>query len=421
MKPLGWRNVLNGVILVFILFIVPSIMVGVGFELKNSDNFVPEVRISLSGVDLETIKTGSKENIYKGNSLELVEQGKELEFDNIEVKGRGNATWAQIKKPLQIKFGRKVNLLGLGERKKWILLANYLDDTNLRTDAAFYVEKMLGEKYPYEGKFVNLYVDDAYEGLFYLTRGIEIGKGAVDLKNPLGVLVELDNIYGRLEERYYLTENKETLTVKDLVNTDREDEAMQDFLGAFNEMELAIREGNFNRLAAIADIDSFVKYFLLEELISNPDAYFTSQYFYKDGPNDKIHAGPGWDFDASFNGWGTFLPDAPHTRREVYDEYLEDQYGEWSRLFARLIMMPEFQEVAGKIFEKKLLGKKEELISHIKRTANEIEEAAYWNNRKWGRRDFRESVDEVLEWVNLRYDYFEKQYSEYFVKSDSML
>ena len=47
----------------------------------------------------------------------------------IKIRGRGNSTWKQPKKPFQIKFDKKVSFFDMKEDKKWVLLANYLDKT----------------------------------------------------------------------------------------------------------------------------------------------------------------------------------------------------------------------------------------------------------------------------------------------------
>lgn len=46
-------------------------------------------------------------------------------------------------------------------------------------------------------------------------------------------------------------------------------------------------------------MDSFIKYYFVFEVTENPEIVASSVYFYKDGPDDKIHAGPVWDFDSA--------------------------------------------------------------------------------------------------------------------------
>ena len=206
MKDWNWSGILVSIFLIGIIFVLPAIMVSEGIKIgkERKDTGLAKIEVFLDNVTLGEIYENDKEIKYLGNRVMVLDGGETEKYSNVEIKGRGNATWTQVKKPLQLKFDQKIDLLGLGMRRKWILLANYIDPTNLRTDASFYLERMVGEKYAYNGKFVELYIDGVYEGLYYLTRAIEIGKNSVQLKDPLGVLVELDNVYGEAE-KYYKT------------------------------------------------------------------------------------------------------------------------------------------------------------------------------------------------------------------------
>lgn len=378
------------------------------------NNEIPRMEIDLNGVALEEIYENGKNIKYLGNNVIFADGDKKEVYEDVEVKGRGNATWAQIKKPLQIKFRQKVDLLGLGSRKKWILLANYMDWTNLRTDTAFYIEKMVGEKYAYQGDFVELFVDDDYQGLYYLTRGIEVGKNAVDLRDPYGVLVELDNVYGQAEELYYVTGNGEHLTVKDVVNEDNIATAMEDFVANFNALEEAIKNHDYDAIRELIDVKSFAEYYLIEELTLNMDAYFTSQYFYKDGLNDKIHAGPAWDFDMSFNNYRRGQDNDPvmSFAPVIETEYLpsDKQYLQWSRLFARLIDIPEFRAEVDRVFNDRLAGRKDELLWHVFTQAARIYDAAMRDGEKWEKDGYVTDVKKMLQWLSARYDYMEQEY-----------
>ena len=372
---------------------------------------VPELRLILNDVTLDEIKENDKEIKYFGNKVTLGD----LAFDDVEVKGRGNATWSQEKKPYQLKLPQKTDLLGLGKMRKWILISGYWDNTDLRTDTAFYLAKMVGEKFAHSGEFVELYVNDEYEGLYYLTQGIVVGKNAVDLKDPLGVLVELDNIYGEKEDLFFVSGNGERLTVKDMVAEDNLGLAMADFMENFNALEAAVQAKDYAKITETIDVKSFAEYYLISEFTVNPDAYFTSQYFYKDGPEDKIHAGPAWDFDVAFNNtlvrdW--FAADGDMTRHVMKDyfESPDEQYSQWSRLFARLIDLPEFREEVNRVFQEQLSGRKNELLTHFWQRAAKIYNAAMRDSEKWEKEDFVRSVKELLEWLSGRYDHFEMEY-----------
>lgn len=413
MKDWNWKNILVSGFLVVTLLVIPGVMVGVGYDIgsEGKKQDLPKIEITLNDITIEDLFENSKEIKYQNNTLKLVNDDAVQAFTDVEIKGRGNATWGQAKKPLQFKLAQKADLLGLGKRRKWILLANTVDVTNLRTDTAFYIEGMVDEKYAYKGRFVDVYVDGDYLGLYYLTRGIEIGKNAVDLKDPLGVLVELDNIYCQIEVKCYTTGNGESMTVKDAAVEENTQLAMSDFLSAFNKLEVAIKNNDYREVARLVDVESFARYYLISELTANTDAYFTSHYFHKDGPGDKIHAGPAWDFDISLNYGGNVMPN-----EKIIDwipvDYLEPekQYWEWSRFFARLVKMPEFRQKVNEMFVRELSGRKDELIEHIEAQAELIRKSALKDGAKWSKENFDGEVTRLVEWLGQRYDYFEKEF-----------
>lgn len=426
---------------------------------KYPDRGVARINIELNGVSLDEIKGGSKEEKYEGNKVtiigedeqqdeELLKDGKKekvrkneqvvgerdgvWEFGDVRIKGRGNGTWGPEKKPFQIKFKDKVDLFGLGKARKWVLLTNGADATNLRTDVAFYLERILGMEYAFDGEFVELYIDGEYEGLYYLTHAVEVGKSSVDLKDPMGILMELDNLYGWGEE-YYETRNGDKMVVKGVVDKENTEAAVKGFLGDYNRFEKAVDKGDYEEICRLVDVDSFAKYYLLSEFSVNPDAYWTSFFMYKDGDDDKIHAGPGWDFDLAFSNkeWGNWMgeefysPTKTMVRKselmpkELYEEMgLTDDDGmdwhEWSLLLSQimfnLMKVPEFQEEVGRAYTEKMQGRENDLLKKIDRRVDEIKSAVEADGERWWNKDFWRNTDAMKEWISERYDYFDKTY-----------
>ena len=396
---------------------------------KYEHRGLPIIEISLNDITLDEIDSGEKETEYKDNKLKLFKNGSISEFDDVTIRGRGNGTWLQDKKPYRIKFKDKVNLFGMGKAKKWNLLANAVDDTFLRNDIAFYMAKMLKMQYGFDGRFVELYIDGDYRGLYYLTHVVEISKTVVNLKDPNGILVELDNFYGNMGE-YYKSLNGEYLVIKDLVNKDNEKQAMKVFLECFNKLEKAIKEKDFETINDLIDVESFAEYYLLSEFSVNPDAYWTSFYLYKDGINDRIHAGPGWDFDLAFGNrrWGNWLGERVYSptekmvrkqefrEREFFDAAGIEKGYERSLVISRLVFdlmdITEFEDVVKNVYQERLSAKKEVLISHIIQRINEIYSVAILDDKIWAKKSFEDETEKLIDWIKERYDYFEKEYGE---------
>ena len=379
---------------------------GVEKQMPQEDEVLPRIEISLWEISLEELNAGSKEEKYPGNTVQVVDGGVIAEYSEVEIKGRGNSTWWQKKNPYQIKFDQKVDLFGMGKAKKWVLLANYFDDSNLRTDLAFYLEQLLGEPYALTGEFVELSIDGEDLGLYYLGPKVEIGKTRIDLRDPLGLLVEMDNLHK--EEEHFSVE-KNCLQVKDVVAKDSEALAVEIFADDLELLMAAARKKDLAAMAEVADLDSIVRYYLLSECTTNPDAYSSSFFMYKDGAEDKIHFGPGWDFDFSLGNkrwvWG------PH--EDFYSPYelsIAEYYGpDGKNEVPWLVNSEEFQELVGELYRGKLMSKREEVLDYLDNQAMRIWAVAVDDAEKW-ESDFAEELDYLREWVMRRFDFFDEIY-----------
>ena len=134
------------------------------------------------------------------------------QYQKTDVKGtmkvRGNQTAGWSKKGFRMKFGSKLNLLGLNKGnkyKKWILLADAKDTTLSRTALGLYVAKGVckDEEQVWVSDFtpVSVYLNDQYWGFYYLCEQKEVKEGRVNLQEPaegttsvnIGYCFELDH------------------------------------------------------------------------------------------------------------------------------------------------------------------------------------------------------------------------------------
>ncbi len=420
------------VILLTIVSAVIFLVVGItiqSFKKKYEDWGVPIIDIHLNGVTLSEIDNGNKSNVYEGNELTIYEKDISDTYREVEMKGRGNGTWVREKKPYQIKFKQKVNLFDLGKAKRWVLLADYIDSSHLRNELAFKISEMLGMKYGMKGRFVELYVDEDYRGLYYLTHAVEINKDVVDLKNPMGLLMELDNIYGRAEDNR-IADNGDILVLKDIVSKDLKEPAMDGFIADYNELIIAIEAKDYDSIAELIDVESFAQYYLLSEISVNPDAYWTSVFFYKDGLEDKIHAGPAWDFDLAFANrtWGNWLGERFYSPRETMIRKEELQPKEFfeekgikdgyetslliSDLFFNLMDIEGFREEVKRVFQERLSGREVELMSFLSKWENDLRPLAKKDGERWGRDDYDAEIQAIINWLRERMNYIEEQYGD---------
>ncbi|MBR6097264.1 CotH kinase family protein [Candidatus Saccharibacteria bacterium] len=400
------------------LLLIAGIIVGICFCTQNAcaDHGLPTFNLSLKDTTYETVAAGKKDDKYPGNSLSITADGKTETYSDVELKGRGNSTWEAPKKPFQIKFDSKTDLFDLGASKKWVLLADYYDDSHLRNDIAFHFTHLLDMQYVNHGIHVDLYVDGQYLGVYYLCHKTEIGKSIANLKNDNGVLVEMDNIHEPDEDYWFTTDYGNTMLVKETVaDTDESYEAAsKDFNNAFNRFERAVYTNDWEGITKEIDINSFAHYFLLFEYSVNPDGLSSSVYFYKDGAEDKIHAGPAWDYDFAFSNhrWFVSLEHATPFRSwgQTVIRYRIQERAWDTEIFARLMDHPEFRNLVRQIFQTKIAPHIDEIDNYIATTTAKIAASATHDSYRWNRDDFTLATDYVREWSKNRLEYLNLLY-----------
>lgn len=221
-----------------------------------------------------------------------------------QIKGRGNSTWAAFKKPFQIKLGTKMDLCQTGDsdnaNKTWVLLANSFDPTLIRNMAAFDIASSMGIIAP-DYRPLDLYYDGMYLGTYLLCEKVETGKGRVNIGDN-GFLMEMDVAYYAQEDNYFVDVTGTPFVIKNPEECSNEQiKFVTDYFNAAMSCALA---GGKNEETGVGvwdyiDMESLAKYYVFQQLVKNPDAFFSSSYFYL--PTEgKLMAGPAWDFDSSF-------------------------------------------------------------------------------------------------------------------------
>ena len=211
------------------------------------------------------------------------------------LRGRGNSTWdVPQKKPYCLDLSEEADLLGMGAAKSWILLADALDASSLRNKIAYEFAADIGMNGAPDSRWVEVYLNGEYAGLYLLCERIENEPGRLELGRD-GVVVRLDRDT-RIEpeaDPYFVTEANQYLQLLD----GRDSAALHQ---RFQQMEDALLAEDGSWRDHI-DVDSWVKQYFMEEVFGSYDAGFQSQYFYlyDTAPESRIYAGPVWDYDSS--------------------------------------------------------------------------------------------------------------------------
>jgi hypothetical protein len=352
------------------------------------DRGLPVIDITLHGTTLKTIDSGSKDKKYEGNDFKMTNtDGTQVTASGLEVKGRGNSTWTLPKKPYQIKFSSKTDLLGMGKSKKWVLLANYMDKSYLRNDIALSTAEAMGFNGSKAGKPVELYVNGEYRGLYYLVHKVEIGKATLNLKNNDAILMEIDNLHGADgDPEFYSDIEKTHFVMKEANDEANEKTYVQQFATSYNQLESDIYNGNWDAVSKEIDVASFAKYYLLSEFTANPDASRSSWYMYKDGQNDVIHCGPAWDYDIALGNTDENWNSSNYIttgRLWTYNDKAVSGRSNTPEILTRLMDMPQFRTQVENLYQSQIAGVIQNQINSFDSRAAAVEKGAEADRDKW--------------------------------------
>jgi len=235
----------------------------------------------------------------------------------IEIRGRGNSTWTWPKKPYKIKLAEDAALLGTEPRDEWVLLANYADRTAMRNWLAMSLGASTRLAFTPRTRFVDVVLNGVPIGLYLLTDQVEQGTERVELPDK-GYLLEINKRFRDQGDRGFWSDHRMPVSFKDPDEPNRTQR--QKVRGAINRFEQALYGKDFTDpetgYASFIDVESFIDWYLVEELFLNQDSYFATSVHVTWSPGGDIAMGPLWDFDLSAGTkWNaTSSPEGYYTR-----------------------------------------------------------------------------------------------------------
>lgn len=227
---------------------------------------------------------------------------------SMSIKGRGNLSWLQPKKPWAVKFDTAQSLFGLTAAKNWVLLANYFDDDLMTNVSAMQVARMVGMSFVNNMNPVELWFNGEYQGFYLLTEKVEINPGRVDLNG--GYILELSNEYDSSEQwrsprfKNLLNDGLPIMVSDRGTGAKIKDITLAAIQSQFNALETAIlayqppfNSGDRSALSQVLDLDSTAQYLAVNLILTNAEVNLPkSVKLYKD-KDKRFYLGPPWDFD----------------------------------------------------------------------------------------------------------------------------
>ena len=247
----------------------------------------------------------------------------------IKVRGRGNWTWNQNKKPYQLTFEKPTDLLGMGKAKKWILLANVMDASLLRNQLFYELAADMKMPYSVDIEPVDLFLNGNYMGSYSLCEKVEVGENRVAIDPDSDYLLELDHYY-QSEQYTFTTNHGKNFTVHSPENK----RAVAAIKKIIDSIEADIYEEG-DSLPQGIDANSFIRYWWLQDLSRNNDTFIGSNFFYYVSEEEKLYAGPIWDMDNTLGIWGggeNLMPKGWHSSNRGWLKHLAKNSAFWNAL-----------------------------------------------------------------------------------------
>lgn len=372
---------------------------------------IPAVFIDTESGTAEQINTNKE--IKEPGHISVLEADGTVSFDYplTYVKGRGNTSYTEFeKKPYQIKLPESVPFLGMQSAKRWVFISNSADPTLLRNALSRNLAAHLGLAQSEEGVFVDLYLNGEYVGNYYVTEKVEVQKNRLnitDLEKATEIINNESNLdlyetaWSDTSKAKKIPEDPDDITGGYLIERDFDDRFLKQvenhgsyFITQANESFLlrspeyasqdqiayidayvqsvenailspdGIDADSGKYYADLIDTDSFVRKYLLEEVTANYDGGVASSYFYKDTDtvNDKLFAGPIWDYDVTWGNAPAYLGHISSSPNRLTRLAAHQDSSVW---FSALYAKPEFYRELTDCY-------KNEISAYLPILANEV-------------------------------------------------
>lgn len=335
---------------------------------------------------------------------------------SVNIKGRGNSSWKFPKKPYRLKFDEKVSMLDMHKDKSWVLLPNYNDKSMLRNSLAFYMSKISNLDYTPEAHFIELIFNGKYKGTYQLCEKLKNANHRVAVGDD-GFLLEIDSrAPGEADSRYFQVPHLENVVnIKDpeLEYSDEGFSYIRDFVIKADEALFGSKFTDPNvGWQAYLDMDSFVDWYLIQEIGKNLDGSFDTSCYMHLARGGKLMMGPMWDMDVAYGNidqanQSCYRPTGFHIKNVQW----------YSRLFRDPAFVARVKERFNYFYRHK-----NEILANVNADAQYLKYSAQENNDVWGVLNvktwpnfniwgsYQNEVQDLKEWFVTRMEWLKTQF-----------
>ena len=355
------------------------------------------------------IITDSTDTLYNGHiGIELRGSTSQIFFDK---KSYGVETWDQNGNDIDIA------LAGFPAEEDWIFHGPFSDKSLIRNALIYDLSNKIGQ-YASRTRFFEMKLNGEFQGTYLLMEKIKRDKNRVDIEKlesndndpnliSGGYIIKIDkttgestshgdynekiSFYSKYDPNGEEGKDKKIFFLYDVPSPEKISKEQKIYIQSYiNSFEEALLSNDFSDpktgYRQFIDVDSFVDFFLLNELSHNPDAYRLSTYMHKKR-NGKLKMGPIWDFNIAFGNVNYCKGEDVNNWIFKYNDYCPDDFWLvpfwWSKLlndpyFANIIKS-RWQELRqNELSDKLIFGKIDLLISEL-----ETSDAIKRNFERW--------------------------------------
>ena len=428
---------------------INSLSINYSVKTKLSDESLPTVVINTKNSQAVTSRT-----TYVDCDVSTIGADKDVSELKAQIKIRGNSTSVCPKKPYRIKLNKKNSLFGYEKAKNWVLLADYMDGSNMHNYTALKFTKMVRgeESFGVDPLHVNVVLNGENVGIYEFGEHIDAKEGRLNIEqdniwekdfDDINFYIERDSstttdpteiegtTYFRIDMEDYTPaqyvfalkypekEDFEEELESGEINTHEEE--FQTFFNSLKDYMVDIcnkfvsysKDTNeFSNVALSVDVQSLAEYAVVDQVFRESDHHQKSFKMYRSN-GGLLKFGPNWDYDSCGYGLpyqGTYVL-SPFT--EGWNHFESIWFGEkWGYMLFNDTSngKPLFRDIWDNISNQMIV----DFIATQYEEMNKISASTIYDCKKWMHNQYHSVFDNqqyYWKWVSTQLPYLKGYYS----------
>ncbi len=362
----------------------------------------------------------------------------------IEIRGSSSQMFPKKQYGIELwdeqEDGIDASILGMPEEEDWVLFAPYNDKSLIRDALAYKLGRDMGQ-YASRHRFCEVVLNGEYMGLFVFFEKVKRDGERVDIAKlepeeitgddlTGGYLFKIDKSTGSggdgWQSKYAPPNRSGTQTIFFQYEYPKPDDIVPEqkqYIKSFvDQFEDVLASENFNDptegYSKYIDVESFIDYYLINELTKNVDAYRLSTFMHKQRDSDggKLRMGPIWDFNLGFGNVDYCIMGNPEGFVTSFNYVCPDDFWLIPFWWSRLLSDQAFRVKLNERWDELRAGpfKTETILTYIDSVVTVLDAAQERNFQRWPvlgeyvwpnyyvGQTFEQEVDWLKDWIAAR-------------------